>query len=295
MTSLAMPLPMPLQLIPPSAGLASCIRGYVSRSTVGQGDAAQSRQNHLPAALTCAITWFIEGKSSVLGPWTDVMERINAARGVTPDSAPVVFNGPRTQGIVTVDRGPVQSFMVVLMPDALRAMAGLDLSAHVDRVSAVSEAFDQAWHRMAQTVLEAPSDALRIQQIEAFLEPRWRAACEQGQSQMRRYQDWVQDLTKRAQDHGHSLRQTQRRIKDWAGLSLRQLQGIVRLESSLNQAQLGDGDAKPDWSQIACDNGFSDQAHFCREVRRASGLSPTALRKAVADDDGYWMYRLLRT
>jgi AraC-like DNA-binding protein len=273
MTSLAMPLPMPLQLIPPSAGLASCIRGYVSRSTVGQAEAAQSRQNHLPAALTCAITWFIEGKSTVLGPWADVMGRLHAARGVSADSAPVVFNGPRTQGIVTVDQGPVQSFMVVLMPDA----------------------FDQAWHRMAQTVLEAPTDALRIQQIEAFLEPRWRAACEQGQSQMRRYQDWVQDLARRAQDHGHSLRQTQRRIKDWAGLSLRQLQGIVRLESSLNQAQLGDGDAKPDWSQIACDNGFSDQAHFCREVRRASGLSPTALRKAVADDEGYWMYRLLRT
>ncbi len=277
------------QLIPPSAGLASCVRGYVTRSTLGQAHAADVRKSHLPAALTCAITWFIEGKSTLL----------QAAGLESPEPAPqaVVFNGPRTQDVVSEDRGPVQSFMVLLMPDAVRAMAGLDISAHVNRFSAMSDAFDVAWHRMAQAVLDAPNDASRIEQIEAFLEPRWRAACEQGQSQVKRYQDWVHDISRRAQDHGvgRSMRQAQRRIKEWAGLSLRQLQGIVRIESSLSQVQEVDQQGQPDWSQIACENGFSDQAHFCREVRKISGLSPTALRRAVAEDDSYWMYKLLGT
>jgi len=275
------------QLIPPSAGLASCVRGYVTRSTLGETHAAEVRKSHLPAALTCAITWFIEGKSTLL----------QAAGLESPGPTPqaVVFNGPRTQDVVSEDRGPVQSFMVLLMPDALRAMAGLDISAHVNRFSAMSEAFDAAWHRMAQAVLEAPNDASRIQQIEAFLEPRWRAAREQSHGQVKRYQDWVQDISRRAQDHGvgRSMRQAQRRIKEWAGLSLRQLQGIVRIESSLSQVQEVDQQGQPDWSQIACENGFSDQAHFCREVRKISGLSPTALRRAVAEDDSYWMYKLL--
>lgn len=275
------------QLILPSAGLASCVRGYVTRSTLGQTQPTDVRKSHLPAALTCAITWFIEGKSTLLQA---------AGLGETSQTPqPVVFNGPRTQDLVSEDRGPVQSFMVLLMPDAVRALAGLDISAHVNRFSAMTDAFDVAWHRMAQTVLEAPNDALRIQRIEEFLEPRWRLVREQGQGQVKRYQDWLQDLSRRAQDHGmgRSMRQAQRRIKEWAGLSLRQLQGITRVETSLSQVQRVDRQEQPDWSQIACENGFSDQAHFCREVRRMSGLSPTALRRAVDEDDSYWMYRLL--
>ena len=282
------------EMTPPSIGLAACVRAYVSRSTVGLAQQAEVRKNHLPAALTCAITWLIEGKSSV-------MQRGAPLAGSTlkiaphPVMQPVMFNGPSTQAQVSEDRGPVQSFMVLLMPDALRAMAGVDIAAHVNRFSAMTEAFDVAWHRMAQAVLDAPNDALRIQLVEAFLEPRWRAACQQGQTQVRRYQDWVQDLSRRAQDHGvgRSLRQAQRRIKEWAGLSLRQLQNIVRLETSLSQVQEDDQSGQLDWSRIASENGFSDQAHFCREIRRASGLSPTELRRAVAEDEGYWMYRLL--
>ena len=276
------------QLTPPSSGLASCVRGYVSRSTA-QGAPAQ--KTHFPAALTCAITWFIEGRSSLL----QQASRLTGQTGQPSQPQPVVFHGPRTQAQVSEDRGPVQSFMVLLMPDAVRAMAGLDMAAHVNRISTMTEAFDVAWHRMAQAVLEAPDDALRIQLVEAFLEPRWRAVCEQGQHQVKRYQDWVQDLSLRAQAHGvgRSMRQAQRRIKEWAGMSLRQLQGIVRIESALAQVKECIAKGQLDWSRIASDNGFSDQAHFCREIRRISGMSPTELRRAVDEDEGFWLYRIL--
>lgn len=276
------------QLTLPSTGLTSCVRGYVSRNVVS-GDLAQ--KTHLPAALTCAITWFIDGKSSLM----QQANRLTGQAATTPVPLSVVFQGPRTQAQVSEDRGPVQSFMVLLMPDAVRAMAGLDMSAHVNRISTMTEAFDAAWHRMAQTVLEAPNDALRIQLVEAFLEPRWRAVREQGQHQVKRYQDWVQDLSLRAQAHGmgRSMRQAQRRIKEWAGMSLRQLQGIVRIESALAQIKECIAKGQLDWSRIASDNGFSDQAHFCREIRRISGMSPTELRRAVDEDESFWLYRVL--
>lgn len=272
------------QLIQPSAGLASCVRGYVSRSPEhGVASTPPPVSTHLPAALTCAISWFIDGKPSA-----------GAASCGSAQQA-VIFHGPRTQAQVSEARGTGQSFMVLLMPDALRAMAGLDIATYVNRASNLSEAFDAAWHRMAQAVLDAPNDALRVQLVEEFLEPRWRAARAQGQQQIRRYQDWVQELVDRAQNVGvgRSMRQAQRRIKEWAGLSLRQMQGIARIESALAQVKECIAKGQLDWSRIAFESGFSDQAHFCREIRRVFGMSPTELRRAVNEDEGFWLYRLL--
>jgi transcriptional regulator GlxA family with amidase domain len=35
-------------------------------------------------------------------------------------------------------------------------------------------------------------------------------------------------------------------------------------------------------ARIACETGFADQAHFTREVRRETGLTPAGLRRAAA-------------
>ena len=35
-------------------------------------------------------------------------------------------------------------------------------------------------------------------------------------------------------------------------------------------------------ARIACEAGFADQAHLTRELRRATGLTPGALRRAAA-------------
>jgi AraC-like DNA-binding protein len=37
------------------------------------------------------------------------------------------------------------------------------------------------------------------------------------------------------------------------------------------------------WADLALDSGFADQAHMVREVRRFSGMSPTALRAYIAE------------
>ena len=45
----------------PHSELATCVRAYVTRSTLGSHLAEIDRRNHFPAAPTCAITWFIQG------------------------------------------------------------------------------------------------------------------------------------------------------------------------------------------------------------------------------------------
>lgn len=271
-------------LVPPSPVLANCVRGYVSHHSPKKSQPAKGQHTHWPAALTCAITWFIDERNR-------------------RSAQPVLFTGPRTQALVHEGPKSAQSFVVLLMPDALRAMAKLDLTQHVNRFSGLAESFDAAWRRMAQAVQDAPNDARRIALIEEFLEPRWRAVCEQTETQVRRTQerwhDWLKNLSDRAQEQGvgRSMRQAQRRVKDWAGLSLRQMQGVARVESALAQLREYVTNAQLrkhplDWARIAFDNGFADQSHLCREIRRASGLSPTQLHKAVDQDEGFWLYRL---
>ena len=90
---------------------------------------------------------------------------------------------------------------------------------------------------------------------------------------------------------GRSLRQSERRIKQWTGWSLRKLQGSVRGEAAffaVMEAMLED---QLDWAQIALDNGFSDQSHFIRETRRITGFSPEALRHGFIHEEAFWVYR----
>jgi len=46
------------------------------------------------------------------------------------------------------------------------------------------------------------------------------------------------------------------------------------------------------WGDIAADTGYADQAHFCRETRRATGLTPNEAKRCIANEEGYWIYRI---
>lgn len=90
---------------------------------------------------------------------------------------------------------------------------------------------------------------------------------------------------------GRSLRQSERRIKQWTGWSLRKLQGSARGEDAFFAVMEAMLEERLDWTQIALDNGFSDQSHFIRETRRITGFSPEALRHGFLHEEAFWIYR----
>jgi AraC-like DNA-binding protein len=90
---------------------------------------------------------------------------------------------------------------------------------------------------------------------------------------------------------GRSLRQSERRIKQWTGWSLRKLQGSVRGEAVFFAVMEAMLEERLDWTQIALDNGFSDQSHFIRETRRITGFSPEVLRHGLIHEEAFWVYR----
>lgn len=272
-------------LIPPRLALASCVRAYLTRSTVGAALRPEQRFNHFPASPLCSITWLLQGESAVLRRGEDSVNEL--VPGIS-------FAGPHTVPVVSANPGPVRSFTVLLIPEAVRALADIDLADLVDRVVPLHSVFDTAWQDLARTVLEAPDDALRVQLIEAFLEPRWSLMCNEAMPRVDRQRYWVEGLSLRAAGTGvgKSLRQVERRIKQLAGLPLRDLRRMARGEESFLNARAAVESAALNWADIAADGGYADQSHFCRETRRITGLSPKELKRAVEAEESFWVYRL---
>lgn len=75
-----------------------------------------------------------------------------------------------------------------------------------------------------------------------------------------------------AWEFGYSERQLRRRVLAAAGYGPKTLEQILRFRRSM--AASGPG---ADWSRIAAEQGYADQAHLSRQVRRWSGATPREL------------------
>lgn len=76
-----------------------------------------------------------------------------------------------------------------------------------------------------------------------------------------------------AEELGLSERQLRRRITDAVGYGPKTLQGVLRFRRAVDEARSGGLGL----AEAAVRAGYADQAHFTREVRRWSGVSPTVL------------------
>jgi AraC-like DNA-binding protein len=260
------------------------------------GDVALSeaqRFNHFPATPLCTLSWWFTGCSEQLLP---------AAPGapITPDSPRAtmpgrfVFGGPHSRPTASWNPGPVHGMMLLLLPDALHRLAGVDATRWLNRLADAAEVLPPPWLAMCEAVQAAPDDDTRVRHIEQFLDPLWQAARPRQALQTQRYQDWAEGLALRAATSapGRSLRQVERRIKQWAGQPLRELRGLGRAERAFFEALAAADQGRLNWAEVAAEGGYADQSHLCRESRRVTGFSPEELRRRIAEDESFWSYRL---
>jgi AraC-like DNA-binding protein len=275
----------PAQLWLPRWELSRCVRAMVCRSTLGIGRhwPPEWHHNHFPASPLCTISWFFAGYAELLEP------------GQPPQRLPQVsFAGPFTRPTHSRHSPEGHGMMLMLMPDALQALTGLDPARQLNRFVPLAEALDASWQAMADAVLAAADDEARVALIEGFLAPRWQALQpDTGHARLLRLQDWLQGLALRAAASGvgRSLRQFERRIKGWTGLPMRELRGLGRAEQAFFRT-LAEGDGPVRWAEVAADTGYADQSHLCRETRRVTGFSPQELRQRIAEDERFWIYRI---
>lgn len=275
----------PVQMWLPHWSLSHCVRAVVARNTLGLGHGwpAAWHDNHFPASPLCAVGWFFAGHTDLLEP------------GGAPQRIPrVYFSGPFNRPSRTRNSAEGHGMMLMLLPDAVQALTGVDPAAFLNRCAPLHEALGPEWQTLAQDVLDAPDDSARVDRIERFLSPRWQALRPgTGSPGLLRLQDWTQGLALRAavSGLGRSLRQTERRIKGWTGLPLRELRGLGRAEQAFFRT-MAEGEGPVRWTEVAADAGYADQSHLCRETRRVTGFAPEELRRRIAEDESFWIYRI---
>jgi AraC-like DNA-binding protein len=81
---------------------------------------------------------------------------------------------------------------------------------------------------------------------------------------------------------GYSERHLRRRVRAAIGYGPKTLEQILRFRRTMEAAAPvqvpGETEARvPDWSRIAAEQGYADQAHLSRQVRRWAGASPRTL------------------
>lgn len=279
--------PTPLtRLIAPRAALASCMRAILVRDTT---DCAllppAQRLNRFPAAPMCSIVWTVAGDVEAAAPGLSL-----------PDvrMPPALFGGPRSYPLVSYNPGPVHSFVVMFYPAALHALTGISMDALLDQFRPLGALFDADWLALSDAVLAAPDDEVRVRLVEDFLAPRWQLARQSGDQPAGAVQDWVRRLGVQAASTGlaSSARNIERRIKAWAGQPMRTLRRMRRAEQLFLDERGAILQGTASWSDVAASGGYADQAHFCRETRAITGLSPTELARAIRDDESYWVYRI---
>ncbi len=281
---LVSPLPR-ARLFSARKSLASCVRAFITRSTVEAPLVhAADRLNRFPATPLFSITWFIEGEVEMIEP-------------PPPDPLPaferVIFVGPQTRPSITYNPGTVRTFMAIFYPQAMHALCGIEAPAWVNRWMPVVGALGQEWSDMANAVLTAPDDTARLAIIESFLEPRWQAV--RPTDPLVGASDWVRHLAAQAagSGFGHGVRNIERRIKAWAGLPMRTLRRMHRAEQTFFDARDGHVGGKRSLTDVAAQHGYADQAHMCRETREITGHSPGEMARMLnSDDESYWIYRV---
>jgi AraC-like DNA-binding protein len=273
------------RLIATRKSLASCVRAFVTRSTIESPLlTAADRLNRFPATPLCCITWFLEGEVELIEP-------------PPPDPLPpperAIFVGPQTRPTMTYNPGPVRAFMVMFYPQSMHALSGIDVPAWVDQWMPVAGALGPEWGAMADAVLGAPDDAARVSIVEDFLEPRWQAA--RPADAIADAGDWLRHLAAQAASSGlgRGVRNVERRIKAWAGQPMRTLRRMQRAEQSFFDARDGHLGRKLSMADVAARQGYSDQAHLCRETREITGHSPSEMTRVLSSgDESYWIYRI---
>jgi AraC-like DNA-binding protein len=271
----------------PSPALGACVLAGIERDTRGCMLDDAERFNYYPATPLAVISWIFEGTLHMVeerGP------RLPPRLG--PALPRLVLSGPQRSPSVSWSPGAVHALSVGIYPEALSRLLGLPIEPYLDRHLPLEAVAPPPLLQACQTILDTADDQ-PFTTLEAYFQSLWR---EPGRASPAPYLgDWVRSLATRAAHSaaGKSLRQAQRRVRDWTGQSYRDLQLFIRVEEAFIHRIEAHDNCEPHLAGIAADAGFADQSHMGREIRRVTGMSPDRFGKRLTSDEAFWYYRLI--
>jgi len=196
-------------------------------------------------------------------------------RGETVSNA--VVAGARAGFYIKDTTQPSRSVGVILRPGATQALFGCD----ADELSATHTPLDALWGtaagRLHDALLECDDESHQLELMQSALFARLRPAraMHPAIAQTMQGLGLGVPVASLAQASGMSHRHLLERFRATTGLSPKAYARVLRFRHALKL--LARGQALAD---IAIDAGYSDQAHFNREFRELSGMTPRTYRRS---------------
>lgn len=273
--------PTHARLHTPPAALSGCVHLAVERDTRGLALPSEARFNHFPASPLPTLSWIFAGRLCQVLPEAD-------GSGATGFAALDRFmvSGPQSAPVTSWSDGDVHALTVAFYPEAMRALFGVDAGLLKDRTLPAKAVLNADW-------LDPLSKVESFEQLCFALQPHWIQLRADRRTPL--IGDWALRMASRAAQSrtGRGLRQIQRRIKDWTGMSQREIALMARVETAFVIASQMPN-SNQHLARIAIDAGYSDQSHMGRSVRRVTGFSPAVFQDRLRNDPTLWMYRLLQ-
>ncbi len=196
----------------------------------------------------------------------------NNKLNLMPDS---IIAGLQDQPRYFYHHGVLGLFSVVFQPYVLPSILDLSADQLANRIiptSQLGEKIDRLSRRLLQT--HNNEERVRIANQffmrEQFFNEKWDIPIEAILQNMVSLNGNL-SVSQMAGDFGMSVSKMERQFKSLVGFTPRQYSKIIRFTRILNHYE-----SIPQWDQLIAETGFYDQAHFIREFKKFTGMSPKA-------------------
>ena len=169
---------------------------------------------------------------------------------------------------------------VVFRAGGAYAFTGEDLAAEQSRHIDLHDFFGASAGQLRQRLLETPHAQGRLALLESWLQRNLRAegvhpAVRQAIAMMDSSPQ-VQRISRIVQASGMSERRFTTLFQRQVGMNPKHYARLMRFRSVVDQTQECES---VNWSAVAIDGGYCDQAHLSHEFRRFAGMTPTTFMR----------------
>jgi AraC-like DNA-binding protein len=200
---------------------------------------------------------YFEDGSSIIQPRSFVFGQITKYIEITPTGM---------SGIVAAR----------FLPEGLIPFLTIPVSHLEDKAVNIEDVFGEKGKMLADEVTAAPDNTLRIKLIEEFLlscleDPQTIDAITKGCVEVIFQSQGQLDVMQLAERMNINRRNMERKFMSAIGLSPKQLSKVVRLQATLKMLEQNKFTSL---TSLAYENGYYDQAHFIKDFKEFTGMSP---------------------
>ncbi|RDI98236.1 AraC family transcriptional regulator [Dyella solisilvae] len=204
----------------------------------------------------------------------------DAERRCTRASASVI-GGPclRSQIIDTAEQ--VRVMGVVFHPGGAHALTGEDHGVLIERDINLEDIFGASAHHLRERLLDTPCATQRLALLEQWLQahmrmPRLAPEVDYALDEIGR-RPQVARIGALVRETGLSDYRFGRLFRRQVGMGPKRYARLIRFRSVVDAVYRS---ARVDWSAVAADGGYGDQAHLVREFHDFAGMTPSAFMAA---------------